>query len=68
MALEALQQPQQQQHKILEMKAYRLASNKTDGDVAEILFFTLLQQLILEAPRTKEAFVEWLKDEETESD
>ena len=54
MCLEALRQPQQQQHKILEMKAYRLACNKTDSDVAEVIFKTLLQQLAMVAPRSKQ--------------
>ncbi|KAL8275601.1 hypothetical protein Esti_000552 [Eimeria stiedai] len=53
MCLEALQQPQQQQHKILEMKSFRLACNKTDADIAEVVLMTMLQQLALKAPRCK---------------
>lgn len=54
MCLEALQQPQQQQHKILEMKSFRLACNKTDGDIADVVLLTMLQQLALNAPRSKQ--------------
>ncbi|XP_026192745.1 translation initiation factor eIF-2B subunit epsilon [Cyclospora cayetanensis] len=54
MCMEALEQPQQQQHKILEMKSFRLACNKTDADISELVLLTMLQQLALRATRSKE--------------
>ncbi|KAL8455875.1 hypothetical protein Emag_000249 [Eimeria magna] len=61
MCLEALQQPQQQQHKILEMKSFRLACNKTDADVAEVVVMTVLQQLALKAPRCKSGWASFVE-------
>ncbi|OEH74912.1 translation initiation factor eif-2b epsilon possible [Cyclospora cayetanensis] len=56
MCMEALEQPQQQQHKILEMKSFRLACNKTDADISELVLLTMLQQLALRATRSKEGW------------
>lgn len=53
MTLEALQQPSVAQHKVLEMKSFRLSCNKTDADVSAVVFECMLKQLVFAAPPSK---------------
>ncbi|EPR64600.1 putative eukaryotic initiation factor 2B epsilon subunit [Toxoplasma gondii GAB2-2007-GAL-DOM2] len=49
MCQEGLSEPQHMQHKVLEMKSFRLASNKTDLEVAQVILPVFLETIAFAA-------------------